>query len=151
MGGAGKLLAEEGPRGFYRGYATTIAREIPFSAIQFPMYEWMKRGVGKWLGGEGVACPPWAAAACGALCGGFAAGCTTPLDVAKTRMMLGKDAQGADYTGTLNVLKRIPTEEGWAKLFSGIQPRVMWITIGGFVYFGAYEGASHLLLGGASP
>ena len=26
-------------------------------------------------------------------------------------------------------------------LFRGIGPRVSWITIGGFIFFGAYEGA----------
>ena len=32
----------EGVRGFYRGYLTTVAREIPFSLIQFPLWEWLK-------------------------------------------------------------------------------------------------------------
>lgn len=29
-------------RGFYTGYFSTILRELPFSFIQFPIYEWMK-------------------------------------------------------------------------------------------------------------
>jgi solute carrier family 25 S-adenosylmethionine transporter 26 len=29
-------------KGFYTGYLSTICREIPFSFIQFPLYEWMK-------------------------------------------------------------------------------------------------------------
>jgi solute carrier family 25 S-adenosylmethionine transporter 26 len=29
--------------------------------------------------------------------------------------------------------------EGNRVFFRGIQPRVMWISIGGFVFFGAYE------------
>ena len=29
-------------KGFYTGYLSTIFREIPFSFIQFPLYEWMK-------------------------------------------------------------------------------------------------------------
>ena len=36
------ILKEEGLRGFYRGFNTTLLREIPFSAIQFPIYEAMK-------------------------------------------------------------------------------------------------------------
>ena len=34
---------------------------------------------------------------------------------------------------------------GWRIFFSGIQPRVMWIGIGGFVFFGAYEQSINLI------
>ena len=30
--------------------------------------------------------------------------------------------------------------------FSGVGPRVTWISIGGFVFFGAYEQAKHTIL-----
>lgn len=33
----------EGIRGLYRGWNSTIMREIPFTMIQFPLYEWLKR------------------------------------------------------------------------------------------------------------
>ena len=36
-------------------------------------------------------------------------------------------------------------EEGAMALFSGLGPRVGWITLGGFVFFGAYEKAQELL------
>ena len=39
----------------------------------------------------------------------------------------------------------IAAEEGVAGLFKGIGPRVGWITLGGFVFFGAYEKAQELL------
>lgn len=32
-----------GFKGFYAGYFSLILREIPFSAIQFPIYEYMKK------------------------------------------------------------------------------------------------------------
>lgn len=32
----------EGLKGFYHGYGITLLREIPFSFIQFPLYEAMK-------------------------------------------------------------------------------------------------------------
>ena len=57
---------------------------------------------------------------------------TTPLDVVKTRMMLGsKNAAGEAYVGTLHSLRTIAVEEGVGALFKGIGPRVGWITIGG--------------------
>ena len=32
----------QGVRGLYRGYFTTISREIPFSFIQYPVWEYFK-------------------------------------------------------------------------------------------------------------
>ncbi|GMF09250.1 unnamed protein product [Phytophthora lilii] len=78
-------------------------------------------------------------AVCGSIAGGVAACITTPLDVVKTRLMLGKDAKGVLYKGTLNTLSRVYTDEGLKRLFSGVGPRTMWISIGGFVFFGMYE------------
>lgn len=36
------IIASDGARGFFRGYWATIAREVPFSGIQFPIYERLK-------------------------------------------------------------------------------------------------------------
>ena len=33
----------QGVLGLYRGYFTTLAREIPFSLIQFPLWEFLKK------------------------------------------------------------------------------------------------------------
>uniref|UniRef100_A0A6Q2XT01 Mitochondrial S-adenosylmethionine carrier protein n=1 Tax=Esox lucius TaxID=8010 RepID=A0A6Q2XT01_ESOLU len=35
-------LREEGVRGLYRGYRSTVLREIPFSLVQFPLWEYLK-------------------------------------------------------------------------------------------------------------
>jgi solute carrier family 25 S-adenosylmethionine transporter 26 len=90
------------------------------------------------------------AAVCGSFSGALAAGLTTPLDVIKTRLMLGKDIHGREYRGMMDTIQRISQEgaelspqqplKGKCKVFfSGVQPRVMWIGIGGFIFFGAYE------------
>eukprot|EP00440_Ansanella_granifera_P016803 gb/GFBE01018258.1/.p1 GENE.gb/GFBE01018258.1/~~gb/GFBE01018258.1/.p1 ORF type:complete len:278 (+),score=62.06 gb/GFBE01018258.1/:1-834(+) len=133
-----------GIRSFYVGYGTTVMREIPFSFIQFPIYEQFKKTWSAWQGRE---TNPVQGAACGSVAGAIAGGLTTPLDVAKTRIMLEKVEEGAAkrYTGTSQTLKIIHAEEGVAGLFKGLSPRVTWITIGGFIFFGAYEGAQKAL------
>uniref|UniRef100_A0A8C6VYD5 Mitochondrial S-adenosylmethionine carrier protein n=1 Tax=Nothobranchius furzeri TaxID=105023 RepID=A0A8C6VYD5_NOTFU len=35
-------LREEGVGGLYRGYFSTVLREIPFSLVQFPLWEYLK-------------------------------------------------------------------------------------------------------------
>jgi solute carrier family 25 (mitochondrial S-adenosylmethionine transporter), member 26 len=130
--------------GLYRGYGITLMREIPFALIQFPLYEYGKRLCGDWQGG--IPATPVQAAACGSLSGGVAAALTTPLDVLKTRLMLGADKNGVPYAHAMDVWKRTVAEEGMEAMFRGIQPRVMWISIGGFVFFGAYEGYKSILI-----
>jgi len=137
------IFAEGGLAAFYTGYWTTVAREIPFSFIQFPMYEGLKK---LWISAQGHDTTPMQGAACGSLSGAVAGAATCPLDVVKTRMMLGaKTKAGVPYVGTINSLRTIAAEEGALALFSGIGPRVGWITVGGFVFFGAYEKAMSLL------
>jgi solute carrier family 25 S-adenosylmethionine transporter 26 len=129
--------------GLYRGYGITLFREIPFSAIQFPIYEKMKS---VWAEQQGVLqIHPLQAAMCGSISGAFAGAVTTPLDVLKTRLMLGVDKHGVHYTGVGDVFRRTLAEDGKAAFLSGLQPRVMWISIGGFVFFGAYEGSKKVV------
>jgi len=137
-------VAQEGVRGFYRGYGTTVMREIPFSLIQFPLWEALKAGWGRYQGGVGV--DPLQSAGCGALAGGVSAALTTPLDVAKTRIMLAHaDSEIAKNPRTTFVLSKVYAENGLRGLFAGLTPRVMWISIGGFVFFGVYEKAKTLV------
>lgn len=138
------LRAEGGIRAAYVGYWTTVAREIPFSFIQFPIYEKLKKVWGDWQGAPTTALQ---GAACGSCAGAVASSATTPLDVVKTRMMLEDTSDGrpSQYRGTLQSLRKIAAEEGVSALFKGIGPRVGWITLGGFVFFGAYEKSTRVL------
>jgi solute carrier family 25 S-adenosylmethionine transporter 26 len=122
--------------GLYRGYGITLMREVPFALVQFPLYERLKH---EWGRSRGRDVSPAQAAACGSLAGGIAAAVTTPLDVVKTRVMLGSDGRGVPYRGAADVVRRLSSEEGYSVFLSGIQPRVLWISVGGFVFFGAYE------------
>lgn len=129
--------------GLYRGFGITLIREIPFSIIQFPLYEQFKV---TWSERQGLPVNPVQAAACGSFAGAIAAGLTTPLDVVKTRLMLGADRDGKPYMNAVDVIRRTMQQEGASVFLSGIQPRVMWISIGGFVFFGAYEGCKKTLI-----
>ncbi|KAK5822566.1 mitochondrial carrier domain-containing protein [Linnemannia elongata] len=139
------VIHNEGILGFYRGYFSTVAREIPFTCIQFPLYEYMKKSYAFATHRQVV--DPWEAAICGSIAGGIAAAITTPLDVIKTRLMLsqrhpvgaGGAPSNAYYSGIISTFKRILAEEGPRALFSGVGPRVMWISIGGSIFLGVYE------------
>ncbi|KAF2903411.1 hypothetical protein ILUMI_02789 [Ignelater luminosus] len=73
--------------GLYRGYGSTVIREIPFSFIQFPILEYLKVLYSQKFKNN-IELEPWEVAICGSIAGGTAAAVTTPLDVIKTRIML---------------------------------------------------------------
>lgn len=124
----GQIYRTEGLRGCYSGLGATMAREIPFGFIQMPVYEILKsRIIGK---GENSDLSSVQACACGAVAGGVAAAATCPIDVWKTRLMLGNK-----NVTIMSILEK----EGMKSLFAGLTPRVIWISLGGSIFFGAYE------------
>ena len=95
-------------KGLYRGFSSTLLREIPFSFIQFPIWEYLKL---HWTDTTDLPLTPAAVAVCGAIAGGFSAAVTTPLDVAKTRIMLAEKYEGKRHTVS-KVLSSIYKEQG---------------------------------------
>lgn len=146
------VLSQRGSHGFlhvwselYRGWSITVMREVPFTVIQFPLWEAMK----SWSlrrrrlqasrpkdvsGAE--------SAVYGSISGAVAAGLTTPLDVLKTRMMLAEQR-----VPVYALTREIWRDEGPRAFLSGIGPRTMWISIGGAVFLGSYQWVSNLLGG----
>ncbi|XP_030632874.1 mitochondrial S-adenosylmethionine carrier protein [Chanos chanos] len=136
-------LREEGLRGLYRGYSSTVLREIPFSLVQFPLWEYLKS---LWSWKQGHTLYSWQAAVCGAFAGGVAAFITTPLDVAKTRIMLAKAGTSTASGNIPLVLHEVWKSRGLLGLFAGSIPRITSISLGGFIFLGAYEKVRRMLL-----
>ncbi|KAJ3275634.1 hypothetical protein HDV01_007637 [Terramyces sp. JEL0728] len=133
------IFTRQGILGFYRGYGTTIFREIPFACIQFPLFERLKAIYGNTKGKKINAVE---AGLCGMVAGGTAAGLTTPLDVIKTRIMLStKEGKHLKFS---NICIDIYQQGGYRNFFSGIGPRVTWISIGGSIFLGVYEGVHEM-------
>jgi len=140
------VLTTEGIRGFYRGFGSTVMREIPFTSLQFPLYELLKVQLARSLGKEKL--PAYEAALCGSAAGAVAAALTTPLDVLKTRVMLDlRDPTKQKLPSLPARLKQIYASEGLKALFAGVVPRTLWISAGGAVFLGVYEWAVQSLTG----
>ncbi|KAK4118700.1 mitochondrial carrier [Parathielavia appendiculata] len=138
-------------RELYRGWGITVMREVPFTILQFPLWEALKawgrerrvqtgRGlfgdVGDGFGEVSAA----ESALYGSISGGLAAGVTTPLDVLKTRIMLSARRESMG-----KMVRTILKENGIRPFFAGIGPRVMWISIGGAIFLGSYQWAVNTL------
>jgi len=140
-----KLLKIEGPRGLFRGFTTTVMREVPFSMIQFPLWEWLKSKWAHYQNEDRV--KPMQSSICGAISGGISAAITTPLDVAKTRIMLAdSSSQLARKQSAFYALMVIKQEKGWSGWWAGLTPRVAWISLGGALFLGIYDLSLSLFL-----
>uniref|UniRef100_A0A1J3JAF6 S-adenosylmethionine carrier 1, chloroplastic/mitochondrial n=1 Tax=Noccaea caerulescens TaxID=107243 RepID=A0A1J3JAF6_NOCCA len=133
------ICKEQGPKGLYAGYFSTLARDVPFAGLMVVFYEALKDladqgkkkfpqyGVNSSV--EGLVL--------GGLSGGLSAYLTTPLDVVKTRLQV----QGSTikYKGWLDAVGQIWRREGPEGFFRGSVPRVMWYIPASALTFMAVE------------
>ncbi|CAK7215925.1 hypothetical protein SBRCBS47491_002654 [Sporothrix bragantina] len=150
------------------GYTALAARNLPFTAMQFPMFEAMRvRLRQRWDSRDGSgsgsgtprAHPLVVVGAVNGLSAGtsgsIAAVITTPFDVVKTRMMLGADMEKTDgrkdsklrRPSALHLARIIYKEHGVPGLFRGGAFRAGWTFIGSGLYLGTYEVAKAWLRG----
>jgi len=113
----------EGPGAFYVSYPTTLMMSVPFTAVQFTVYEQIK----KLLNPKGEYSPLTHMIA-GGMAGGVAAGVTTPLDVAKTLLQTrgtSPDPEIRRLGGMMAALRVIWKRDGIKGFGRGISPRVL--------------------------
>nr|XP_017231194.1 PREDICTED: probable S-adenosylmethionine carrier 2, chloroplastic isoform X2 [Daucus carota subsp. sativus] len=134
------IVAKEGFRGLYAGYGSFLLRDLPFDAIQFCIYEQLRMGY-KIAAKRELNDPE--NAIIGAFAGAFTGAITTPLDVIKTRLMVQGPAN--QYKGIYDCVGTIMKEEGPSAFLKGIGPRVLWISVGGSIFFGVLEKTKQLL------
>ncbi|KAF2002913.1 mitochondrial carrier [Amniculicola lignicola CBS 123094] len=81
------------PLALWRGYTALAGRNLPFTALQFPMFERTKERIKEYRGRRGLTTGTlwesgWITAVSAGGAGTIAAVVTTPVDVVKTRIML---------------------------------------------------------------
>ncbi|CAL1380057.1 unnamed protein product [Linum trigynum] len=134
------IVSKEGFKGLYAGYGSFLLRDLPFDAIQFCIYEQLRIGY-KIAAQRDL--NDAENAVIGAFAGAVTGAVTTPLDVIKTRLMIQGSAN--QYKGVMDCVQTVIREEGPAALLKGIGPRVLWIGIGGSIFFGVLESAKRKL------
>jgi hypothetical protein len=150
------------PSQLLRGYTALAARNLPFTAMQFPAYEHLKKSTNTRRQEKGTATgtlteTATVTAISAAIAGSFAALITTPVDVVKTRMMLSASEESPDVgqqkklslssivkeaacrKGSLAVAREVLSESGVKGLFRGGSLRSAWTALGSGLYLGVYE------------
>lgn len=159
------------PWNLWRGYSALAARNLPFTALQFPIFEHLKKtflGKRKEAKNGKPVDGIWERAAITAgsasIAGTGSAWITTPIDVIKTRIMLSanKDSgrrpvkveerggllgmvENSNKQSGVMIAREILKQEGIAGLFRGAALRSVWTAMGSGLYLGVYEGGRFYL------
>ncbi|XP_014601867.1 PREDICTED: calcium-binding mitochondrial carrier protein Aralar1 isoform X4 [Polistes canadensis] len=112
---AWSVVKELGLFGLYKGAKACFLRDVPFSAIYFPMYAHIKAK----LADEGGYNTPLSLLFSGAIAGVPAAALVTPADVIKTRLQVVARAGQTTYTGLLDCARKVYNEEGARAFWKG--------------------------------
>uniref|UniRef100_A0A8C2QSD7 EF-hand domain-containing protein n=1 Tax=Capra hircus TaxID=9925 RepID=A0A8C2QSD7_CAPHI len=114
------VLRDLGLFGLYKGAKACFLRDIPFSAIYFPVYAHCKLLLADengHVGGINLL-------AAGAMAGVPAASLVTPADVIKTRLQVAARAGQTTYSGVIDCFRKILREEGPSAFWKGTAARV---------------------------
>lgn len=158
------------PFRLWSGYTALAGRNLPFTALQFPVFEHLKtyfiekRQKQKGRKVDGIFERASITAMSAGIAGSGAAWITTPVDVIKTRMMLsaGKHDQAKGETkdlgkllteglasksskGIFETAREIGKSEGIKGFFRGAALRGIWTALGSGLYLGVYEGGRYYL------
>ena len=158
------------PRKLMSGYTALAARNLPFTGLQFPLFEYFKqiliarRASRKEIAGlgnevDGIFERARITAVSAGAAGSAAAWITTPIDVVKTRIMLkaGEEANGGKSSHSdipSDTTRHFPNQrlsgweigrlvvrnEGVKGIFRGAALRSVWTAMGSGLYLGCYEG-----------
>ena len=132
------IYRAKGFSGFYAGYYSLILREIPFSAIQLPVYELMKMLQKKRNKEHGLTDELSATqnAFDGFVAGFVASLLTTPVDVIKTKLMVNRESTSNTISETF---RSILKEEGFKGFFRAWHIRAISIASVSIIFFSGYE------------
>ncbi|CAG9990197.1 unnamed protein product [Clonostachys byssicola] len=143
-------------RRLFTGYTALVARNLPFTALQFPMFEhlrarlWASRGGDKQTSRkeQQLLETGMISGASAGSAGAVAAYITTPSDVVKTRMMLSAGERRGDDSlqgekkaklGAWAVTRLVYKERGIRGFFRGGLFRAGWTALGSGLYLGTYD------------
>ncbi|KAL3824755.1 hypothetical protein ACJIZ3_020784 [Penstemon smallii] len=136
------IWKEQGLKGLYAGYWSTLVRDVPFAGLMVTFYEAFKNmthyGKQKLFPNTKLHTnSTFEGLILGGLAGGLSAFLTTPLDVVKTRLQV--QGMASRYTGWSDAVSKIWLAEGVRGMFRGSIPRIVWYMPASALTFMAVE------------
>lgn len=131
--------------GAYVGLGAQLARDVPFAAAEFVVYEQLKTFVRR---ARNWRLPPaddgkqdltkFESFAVGAVAGVCAAIASNPSDVVKTRLMT-QTGSSAQYRNVLHTFRTVAVDEGLSAFAKGLAPRIAAKALQSALFFTTYE------------
>ncbi|WOK93211.1 solute carrier family 25 member 44-like isoform X1 [Canna indica] len=145
---AAAILRHEGPRGFYRGFVTSLAGTVPARALYMGALEATKSAVGTATLRLGV--PEPAASAAASAAAGLSAAVAaqfiwTPIDVVSQRLMVQGSATAAKYRGGVDAFRKILCSDGLRGLYRGFGMSILTYAPSNAVWWASYSLAQRLI------
>uniref|UniRef100_A0A914KRD6 Uncharacterized protein n=2 Tax=Meloidogyne incognita group TaxID=654580 RepID=A0A914KRD6_MELIC len=143
------LINEKGIFGLYRGLAPTMARDVTFSVMYFPLFAALD-ALGPRKSPQSGDAVFYASFLAGIVAGAIASFSVTPLDVIKTRIQLieKSSTDSPQYRGILDAFRKILKNEGPRAFFKGAGCRMMVMApLFGIAQMVYYIGVAEFLLG----
>ena len=143
---AARIQQTEGFRAFYYSYPTTLAMNIPFTALNFVIYESSTNFLN-----PSHTYNPFIHCICGGLSGTLCAAITTPLDCIKTTLQVRGSStvthtelrQADTFARATRALLHV---YGWRGFWRGLKPRIVATMPATAISWTAYECAKHFLI-----
>jgi solute carrier family 25 protein 39/40 len=132
-------IKTQGFQSLYRGWVSTVWRDVPFSMIYWFNYESFKTFVMRHQNNRTM--NSLETFACGAAAGSIAAVLTCPFDVVKThrQVQLGELDLNKKSRKTVNIIKEIYRIKGVQGLFAGVTPRVTKVALSCAIMITTFE------------
>lgn len=126
----GRILREEGPTRLWKGHSATLARVMPYAAIQFSTFDYIKRHVLR------TAKPQWyELLLAGSGAGAISVICTYPLDLVRAQMAVQRDT----HFNVVSMARHIYDKRGISGLYRGLTPTLLGILPYAGVSFSMFE------------
>jgi len=155
-----ELVRAQGIRALWNGYTATLLRDVPFSALYWPLYEQSKAIMNLYTSNRDSFLVNFGS---GAVAGSFASTVTLPFDVIKTikqiemgekDIMAVKPGTTRSYSvprnkmssslsgrsrGNITIAKELISEQGVRGLFAGLIPRLLKVAPACAIMISSYE------------
>ncbi|GER32567.1 mitochondrial substrate carrier family protein, partial [Striga asiatica] len=148
---ASTILKNEGPRGFYRGFGTSLMGTIPARALYMGALEVTKSNVGNMASGHlglSEASSSTIANAAAGLCASMAAQLVwTPIDVISQRLMVQGGSGLKRYNGGIDAFRKIVNMDGFRGLYRGFGISILTYAPSNAVWWASYSVAHRVIWG----
>lgn len=132
------IWTTEGASGFFRGNSATVARIMPYAAIQFSAFEMYNRLLSKYVyrSDDRTLSKRFIA---GAMAGVTSVAATYPIDLARTMLAVRVNGSVARRPGLFGTLFQVARTSGPGALYRGVYPTVVGVV--------PYAGTSFFVFG----